>query len=159
MTKGEKLEQELTEVLSGQPWYGSAIYDVLGKITFDSAYEKPSPAAHNVAEILLHLLSWTEEVMDRMNGMTASVPSSGDWPPTGAPDEKKWADWIEDIKLANVNLVKIIRDFPEAQWDERIDDERGTEPVTTYEEMIYGFIQHQIYHTGQIAILVKIINR
>jgi uncharacterized damage-inducible protein DinB len=155
MTTGEKLEKELTNVLSGHPWYGSPIYNILGKITFESAYEKPSPAAHNVAEILLHVLSWTEEVMDRMNGMTASVPSSGDWPPTGAPDEKKWADWIEDIKLANVNLIKIIRDFPEEQWDELIDDQRGSEPVTTYSEMIYGFIQHQIYHTGQIALLVK----
>ena len=111
-----------------------------------------------MAEILLHMLSWTEEVMDRLNGMTASVPSSGDWPPTGAPHEQKWADWIEDIKLANVNLIKTIRDLPEAQWDEKIDDQRGTEPVTTYKELIYGFIQHQIYHTGQIAILVKIVN-
>ncbi|MES2279626.1 MAG: DinB family protein [Bacteroidota bacterium] len=134
------------------------MYDIFGRITFESAYEKPSPAAHNVAEILLHMLSWTEEVMDRMNGMTASVPSSGDWPPTGAPHEQKWADWIEDIKLANVNLVKIISDFPEEQWDEKIDDKRGYEHVDTYKELVRGFIQHQIYHAGQIAILVKMVN-
>jgi uncharacterized damage-inducible protein DinB len=158
MKTGEKLAAALTNVLSGQPWYGSPVYNILGKVTFDSAYEKPSPAAHNVAEIILHMLSWTEEVMDRMNGMTASIPSSGDWPDPGAPDEQKWQLYIDDLKLANVNLVKIIQDFPEEQWAELIDDQRGKEPVATYEEMIYGFIQHQIYHAAQIAILVKIIN-
>jgi uncharacterized damage-inducible protein DinB len=65
---------------------------------------------------------------------------------------------IEDIKLANVNLIKIIRDFTENQWDEKIDDKRGDEPVSTYKELVYGFIQHQVYHAGQIALLVKIIN-
>jgi uncharacterized damage-inducible protein DinB len=158
MTTGEKIIEDFEEVLSGQPWYGSPIYNILGKITFDSAYEKPSPAAHNVAEILLHMLSWTEEVMDRMNGMTAGVPSSGDWPDPGAPDEEKWKLYIDDLKLAGVNLIRMVRDFPAEQWDEKIDDKRGDEPVATYKEMIYGFIQHQIYHTGQIAILVKMIN-
>lgn len=155
MKTGEKLQQELEKVLLGQPWYGSPIYNILSKITFESAYEKPLPAAHNVAEILLHMLSWTEEVMDRLNGMTAGTPSSGDWPDPGAPDEQKWKMWIDDLKLANVNLSKIIRDFPEEQWTNLIDDKRGNEPVTTYEELVYGFIQHQIYHAGQIALLVK----
>lgn len=158
MKTGEKLIQELEKVLSGQPWYGPSVYEILGRITFDSAYEKPSHAAHNVAEILLHMLSWTEEIMDRLNGMTAGTPSSGDWPPVGAPDEKKWQMWIDDLKLVNVNLVKVIRDLPEDQWAELIDDKRGDEPVTTHEELVYGFIQHQIYHAGQIAILVKIVN-
>ena len=157
MKTGEKLVKEFEDILSGGPWYGDAIYKILDRITFDSAYEKPIPAAHNVAEILLHMLSWTEEVMDRMNGMTASTPSSGDWPDPGAPDEQKWQLWVEDLKLVNVNLIKIIRDFPDEQWDDKIDDKRGYEP-TTYEELIHGFFQHQIYHAGQIALLVKMVN-
>ena len=157
MKTGEKLVKEFEDILSGGPWYGDPIYKILDRITFDSAYEKPIPAAHNVAEILLHMLSWTEEVMDRMNGMTASTPSSGDWPDPGAPDEQKWQLWVEDLKLVNVNLIKIIRDFPDEQWDDKIDDKRGYEP-TTYEELIHGFFQHQIYHAGQIALLVKMVN-
>jgi len=157
MNTGEKLIQEFEEILSGEPWYGDPIYKILDRVTFDSAYEKPIPTAHNVAEILLHMLSWTEEVMDRMNGMTASTPSSGDWPEPDAPDEQKWQLWIEDIKLVNVNLIKIMRDFPEEQWNDKIDDKRGGEP-TSYEALIHGFFHHQIYHAGQIALLVKMVN-
>jgi uncharacterized damage-inducible protein DinB len=157
MTTSEKLQQELEKTFSGQPWYGSPIYDILSKVTFESAYEKPSGAAHNIAGIILHMLSWTEEVIDRLNEKPASLPLSGNWPETGAPDEQKWKTWIDDLKLVNVNLVKTIRDFPEDKWDEPTIDERANEPVTTYKELVYGFIQHQIYHAGQIALLNRII--
>ena len=157
MNTAEQLEQELQKVLSGEPWYGLPIYSILDQVTFESAYEKPASSAHNIAEIVLHMFSWTEEVMDRLNEKPAGLPLSGNWPEPGAPDEQKWQLWIADLKLVNVNLVKVIREFPEDRWDEPIIDERGDEPVTTYKELIYGFIQHQIYHAGQIALLNQII--
>ncbi|WP_179416020.1 DinB family protein [Mucilaginibacter sp. E4BP6] len=158
MTTSEKLQQELEKVLSGRPWYGKGIYDTLAKVSFEAAYEKPPGSVHNIAEIVLHMVAWTEEVMDRMNGMTAGVPSSGDWPEIGKPDEQKWQNYVDDLKLVNVNLIGIIQKFPEEQWDEPIDDQRGDRPVVTYEALINGLIQHHIYHAGQIALLNRIIN-
>jgi uncharacterized damage-inducible protein DinB len=158
MTTSEKLQQELEKVLSGRPWYGTGIYDTIAKVSFEAAYEKPPGAVHNIAEIVLHMVAWTEEVMDRMNGMTAGVPTSGDWPETGKPEEQKWQNYVDDLKLVNVNLIRIIQDFPDEQWDEPIDDQRGDRPVVTYEALINGLIQHHIYHAGQIALLNRIIN-
>jgi len=158
MTTSEKLQQELEKVLSGRPWYGTGIYDTLAKVSFEAAYEKPPGSVHNIAEIVLHMVAWTEEVMDRMNGMTAGVPSSGDWPETGKPDEQKWQNYVDDLKLVNVNLIGIIQNFPDEQWGEPIDDQRGDRPVVTYEALINGLIQHHIYHAGQIALLNRIIN-
>ena len=158
MTTSEKLIHELTKVLSERPWYGSSVYDILEPITFEAAYEKPPGSVHNIAEIVMHMVAWTEEVMDRMNGMTASIPTSGDWPETGAPNEQKWQNYVEDLKLVNVNLIGIIQNFPEEQWSEPINDERGDRPVVTYEDLILGLIQHHIYHSGQIALLNRIVN-
>jgi uncharacterized damage-inducible protein DinB len=150
------LTKELEKALSGQPWYGEPIYTILDKVTFEMAYERQGHA-HTIAEIVLHMFSWTEEVIDRMNEKPASLPVSGNWPHPGELDENKWGLWLADFKLVNVNLAKTIQDFPEEKWDEPIIDERNTEPVTTYKELIYGFIQHQIYHAGQIALLTRII--
>jgi len=158
MTTSEKLQQELEKVLSGRPWYGTGIYATIAKISFEAAYEKPPGSVHNIAEIVLHMVAWTEEVMDRMNGMTAGVPTSGDWPETGKPDEQKWQNYVDDLKLVNVNLIGIIQNFPDEQWGEPIDDQRGDRPVVTYEALINGLIQHHIYHAGQIALLNRIIN-
>ena len=153
MNLSEQIKYDLEQVLSGQPWYGSAIYTILDKVNFEAAYEKPLSSAHTIAEIVLHMLSWTEEVMDRMNGMAAQLPSSGDWPDPGKPDENKWQTYISDLKLVHVNLLGVIQKFPQTQWDELINDARDNESVITYKELIYGFIQHQVYHAGQIALL------
>ena len=160
MTTPEKLTTQLTQILSGAPWYGNNVYDILSQISFEAAYEKPSGAIHNIAEIVLHMVAWTEEVMDRMNGMTAGIPTSGDWPETGAPDEQKWQNYVDDLKLVNVNLLGVIQNFPVEEWDDPINDERNRELGTgvSYEALIEGLIQHHVYHSGQIAILNRIIN-
>lgn len=152
----ERLQQTLTNVLSGNAWYGPNVYTLLGQVTFEAAYEKPPGSAHNIAEIVLHMVAWTEEVMDRMNGLTAGLPSSGDWPDPGAPDEQKWQNYVDDLKLVNVNLQGIIQQFPAEQWDENILDERDPQTAVTYAELIEGLIQHHVYHSGQIALLMRI---
>jgi uncharacterized damage-inducible protein DinB len=156
MTTNEKLTLELTKVLSGHPWYGPPVYDILDRVTFESAYERAGHA-HTIAELILHMVSWTEEVMDRLNEKPASLPVSGDWPHPGDPDEHKWKIWIDDLKLVNVNLVKTIQDFPEDKWAEPMLSEPDDEPAVTYEELVYGLIQHHVYYAGQIALLVRAI--
>jgi uncharacterized damage-inducible protein DinB len=160
MTTSEKLRQELQNVLSGNPWYGDGVYTILEKVSFEAAFEKPDHAAHNIAEIVLHMLAWTEEVLDRMNGKDAGLPLSGDWPPTGKPDEQKWQNYVNDLKLVNVNLLGLIQNFPQEQWNELINSGKNRElgSGVMYEEMVSGLIQHHIYHAGQIAVLNRIIN-
>ncbi len=73
------------------------------------------------------MLAWTEEVMDRMNGNGRKPALSGDWPPIGNPDEQKWQNYVNDLKLVNVNLLGLIQNFPEEQWNELINSERNRE--------------------------------
>ncbi len=157
-TISTKLQTELNKVLALRPWYGSSVYVMLEQVTFEAAYERPPGSVHNIAEIVLHMLSWTEEVIDRMNEKPAGLPLSGNWPETGAPDEKKWKLWIEDLKRVNVNLMKAIDDFPEEKWQEPIIDTRGDRPIVNYEDLVRGLIQHHVYHSGQIALLNRIVN-
>jgi uncharacterized damage-inducible protein DinB len=158
MSISDKLSRQLENVLSGDPWYGSSVYDIVDNISFEAAYEKPPGSVHNIAEIVLHMIAWTEEVMDRMNGLPSGIPTSGDWPETGSPDEQKWQNYVDDLKLVNVNLIGAIQNLPEEQWNEPTKDERNRELGTgvSYEELINGLIQHHIYHSGQIAILNRI---
>jgi len=159
MSTSEKLSTQLQKILAGDAWYGSPVYTIIEGISFEAAYEKPQNSVHNIAEIVLHMIAWTEEVMDRMNGLPSGVPTSDDWPPTGAPDEQKWQNYVEDLKLVNVNLIGIIQNFPQEQWNETTVDERNRELGTgvTFEELINGLIQHHIYHSGQIALLNRIL--
>ena len=157
MTISEKLQNELTAVLSGEPWYGLPVYTIIEQVSFESAYEKPPGGVHTIAELVLHMISWTEEAIDRMNGKAASLPSSGDWPETGQPDEQKWQNYVNDFKLVNVNLLGLIANFPEESWAQS-NGETNVERsgAENYKGLIQGLIQHHIYHAGQIALLNRI---
>ena len=158
MTISEEITQNLERVLSGDAWYGSPVYTIIEQVSFEAAYEKPPGSVHNIAEIVLHMLAWTEEVMDRMNGLNAQIPSSGDWPDPGAPDERKWQNYYNDLKLVTVNLLGVIQNFPEGEWNDKINDTCPNEPVNTYKELIEGFIQHEVYHAGQISLLNRMLS-
>ena len=158
MTTSEKLQSELQTVLSGNPWYGNNVYSIIEQVSFEAAFEKTPGAAHSIAEIVLHMLSWTEEVLDRLNGLTSSIPTSGDWPLIGTPDEQKWQNYVNDLKLVNVNLLAAIRNFPEEKWQEPTSDQADLDEGSgwSYEENVNGLIQHHVYHAAQIALLNRI---
>jgi uncharacterized damage-inducible protein DinB len=158
MMIAEQLSKDLTEVLQGTPWYGPSVYSIIDEVSFEAAFEKPPGSIHNIAGIVLHTISWTEEVIDRMNGLPSQVPSSGDWPDPGTPDEQKWQNYVSDLKLVNVNLLGIIQHFPEEQWSEQVAGTIENDPGTTFETLVKGLIQHHIYHSGQVSILNRIIN-
>ncbi|QQL48568.1 DinB family protein [Mucilaginibacter ginkgonis] len=157
MTTGEILNNKLQTVLSGQPWYGRPLTDILNDVTFEAAFERAPGGIHTIAEILLHIISWQEEIIDRLNEQPAGTPTSGDWPETGDPSEEKWTRWKDDLKLVNVNLSGIILNFPQDKWNQPIIDTRETEPIVTYAELIDGAIQHLVYHSAQIALLTKLL--
>ena len=156
MTKSEKLKSDLERVLEGEAWYGLPVYTIIGQVGFEAAYEKPPGSVHNIAGIVLHMLAWTEELLDRLNGMSAGIPSSGDWPDPGKPDEQKWQNYVNDLKLVNVNLLGIIRNFPEEEWNDLVKGSIENDPGTTFEALVKGLIQHHIYHSGQVSILNRI---
>lgn len=158
MNTSTQLQAELKNVLWGQPWYGNSVYVTLTGINFESALKRPPGGVHTIAEIVLHMISWTEEVIDRINEKPASLPLGGDWPDPGDFDELKWNLYLDDLKLVNNNLLRAIQDFPEEKWQEQIIDERNEEPVVAYAEMVRGLIQHHIYHQGQIGLLVRVVS-
>jgi hypothetical protein len=160
MSTSEYLNKDLTAVLSGDPWYGNNVYNIIDAVTFETAFEKPPGSIHNIAGVVLHMISWTEEVIDRLNGLTAQLPSSGDWPDPGVPDEQKWQNYVSNLKLVNVNLLGLIQNFPEEEWQLPYKDERDRELGTgvNFEELVKGLIQHHIYHSGQVALLTRILS-
>jgi uncharacterized damage-inducible protein DinB len=160
MDKSAKLQTQLETILYGQAWYGTPIYTILESIAFETAYEKPAGASHTIAEILMHMLAWTEEAVSRMQDKPASTPYRGDWPETSVADEEKWLQLISFFKLANVELTQLISAFPPEKWTEAVNDDRGTYTgyPATHEALIVGLIQHHVYHAGQISLLNKIVN-
>ena len=149
----QKLIHELDNTLSGQPWYGSPVLKLIEKVNPENAHTR-SCGPHSSADILLHMIAWTEETNDRLKGKYASDPARGDWPD---PAHHTWIELNGLFVLCNKHLKDTVVKMDGAAFSQIVNDDRedGLAERITYEELIRGIIQHHVYHSAQIALLNK----
>ena len=130
-------------------WYGPSLAEILAEISPELATTPPVPGAHSVAELLQHLLLWNE----RTRNTSDSHPMPR-WEP-----EKEWAEppipWNELVTRWNQSrdlLEEKIRNLP-------IEDLARQVPGRNYpyETLFHGTVQHTIYHSGQIAMVLSML--
>jgi len=157
MTRSEKLSVELYNSVFGDPWHGTCLKDILENISFEQANKRSIPPAHNIIELTLHLDAWTEEVLSRFNGNISTEPSMGDWPNPKDNTEEYWQAVKQKLFADTNKLIAVIKKFPEDRLDEINGGERNAQLGTgfSFEGLIIGLVQHNAYHSGQIALLKK----
>ena len=130
-------------------WYGPSLAELLAKIPADLATTPPVPGSHSIAELLQHLLLWNERV--RNTSESHPMPR---WQP-----EQEWAEpaipWSELVPRWNQSrdlLEEKIRNFP-------MEDLARQVPGRTYpyEALLHGIVEHAIYHSGQIAMVLSML--
>ena len=85
-----RLAEQLRLVLDGAPWLGPSLMDLLGDVTAEEATARPVPAAHTIAELAGHLLTWAATARVRLSGVAAEPTPEEDWPPLHALDAAAW---------------------------------------------------------------------
>jgi uncharacterized damage-inducible protein DinB len=130
-------------------WYGPSLAELLAQISPELATTAAVPGSHSISELLQHLLLWNERV--RNTSDSNSLPR---WQP-----EKEWAEppipWNELVSrwsLSRELLEEKIRNFP-------IEDLAKQVPGRDYpyETMLHGIVEHAIYHSGQIAMVLSML--
>jgi uncharacterized damage-inducible protein DinB len=158
MTERDRLIDQLEREIHGEPWHGPSLTNILEGLTAEQAARKPSPDAHSIWEIVLHMTGWKREVARRARGNRAADPAEGDWPAIGEVSEARWRDARDDHFRAQRELVDLVRALSEAHLDTKVkgDTEAYIGAGITVQATLYGILQHDVYHAGQIAILKKI---
>lgn len=148
------LEPILTQLAAshdGDPWYGSPRMRFIEDLTPAQAAARPVEGAHSIWETVLHLTSWTEEVLRRVDGATPAVPEAGDWPPVGKPTAAAWRAAQDRLGKAHAALVARARTLTPAEAA------RAVGNGVTVAEMLVGLAQHDAYHAGQVALLHRLV--
>jgi uncharacterized damage-inducible protein DinB len=127
-------------------WYGPSLAEMLAEVSPELAVTPPRPGAHTVSALLQHLLLWNERIRNTAEGNP--LPP---WQP-----EKEWAEppipWNDLLARWNTSrdlLEAIIRNFPAADLAKQV---KGRD--YPYKTMLNGIVQHTIYHSGQIAMVL-----
>jgi uncharacterized damage-inducible protein DinB len=130
-------------------WYGPSLAEMLPEISPELATRPPFPGAHSISALLQHLLLWNERIRN-----TSDSDPMPRWQP-----EKEWAEppipWNELVTRWNQSrdlLEEKIRNFP-------IEDLARQVPGRSYpyETMLHGIVQQAIYHSGQIAMILRML--
>ena len=159
MLTAEQLESVLRKAAEGDAWFGSNTTDLLAGVTARQAATRPSQSIHSIWEIVLHMTAWASEVERRLGGTSPQVPAEGDWPKIADTSEGAWMATVEAYRATNRRLGTRIREFGEARWGEVVGEERVPELGTgvSWTEMVLGVLQHNVYHTGQIGLVRKLV--
>ena len=152
-----RIVDQLEREYAGDPWHGSPLSQILDGVTHQQAARKPIASGHSIWELVLHIAAWKNEVRNRLSGAPAGEPEDGDWPTVTEESERGWQDARERLELAHRLLVSAVRALPETKLFEPTNDTRNRETGTgvTYYELLHGVVQHDVYHSGQIAVLKK----
>src|SRR5690606_41884182 len=97
----DRLLDSLRRAHDGTPWHGPSRADVLADITAAEAAWRPAADAHTIWELVLHMRSWTLEVLRRSEGAVPAEPVDGDWPAMPAtPGDRAWRETLESPEAA-----------------------------------------------------------
>ncbi|MBL8196640.1 MAG: DinB family protein [Blastocatellia bacterium] len=141
---------ELQSLYYGNAFHGPALKEILEGINATQALAKPIPNAHNIWELVLHILGWNKVFLLGLEGKILDVPEDGDFPIINDTSQQAWQKTLVQLKENIDEMLEKISKLSEAHLGVNI-------PGKDYNLrfVIGGIFNHIVYHSGQIALLKK----
>ncbi|MGE5345793.1 MAG: DinB family protein [Acidithiobacillales bacterium] len=144
----------LDEAFNKTGWHGPNLFGSVRRLSPEEASWRPSPERHSVQELVLHCAYWKYVVRRKLTGeKRGSFPLKGsNWFPRERPEAL--GAWSADRKLLfgeHRKLRAVVEGFPSRQLQKRPGKSRHT-----FLRLIAGIAAHDLYHTGQIRLLLKL---
>jgi uncharacterized damage-inducible protein DinB len=152
-----RILDQLEREHSGDAWHGTPLRQLLADVGFEQAAARPAPGMHTIWEIVLHMTAWKNEVRRRLGGAPSGTPTEGDWPVPAPPGARAWRAAVDALEEAQRALAAVVANIPDTQLHVPTNDtrDRATGGGVSYYVLLHGIIQHDVYHSGQIALLKK----
>ncbi len=130
-------------------WYGPTLAELLAGISPELAIKAPLPEAHSIAALLQHLLLWNERIRNTSDSnLMPRWDAEREWAEPPVP----WNDLVIRWNQSRDLLEEKIRSFPAADLTKQVAGRSYP-----YETMFDGIVQHAIYHSGQIAMVLSML--
>src|SRR5262249_19123109 len=108
-------------------------------------------SAHTIWEIALHIAAYEQVVRRRIEGEPiGELSHAEEWPAVTDTSPAAWRRELEAFAEEHRRLREARASFP----DSRLPDPVPGRDYPFY-IMLYGVIQHDLYHAGQIALLMR----
>lgn len=150
MNESQRIAEQARKMFAGDAWHGPAVLEVLADVDAELAALHPIAGAHSIWEFVQHLVATQAILLRRIGGESAGLDAAAFWPPVATISAAAWAETLETLNQQAAALRQAIAAFPEDRLDQRLTAE-GSSAYNNF----HGYVQHNAYHAGQIALLKK----
>ncbi|MCF6132172.1 DinB family protein [Flavobacterium wongokense] len=152
MTEQQRISSLFEKLYHGDPWIDINIVSTLSSLTAGEASKRVLPNCNTIWEITNHLISWRQNVLQRVHGNTLKTPSHNYFVEVKDTTEEAWTEVLKKLEETQSHWLHFLKNV-------KIEDFEKQYPVNnmTYYEHIQGIIQHDAYHLGQIVLLSKLL--
>jgi uncharacterized damage-inducible protein DinB len=145
---------QLQQAYYGGNWLDEDMEKKLKLVNEENAWIKPMGFIHSIAEVVSHILEWRKELIERLEfGRHPKLvdDSPNNWIANGVLKKNGWSFLKKQLDDSQQNLIALLEkkddSFLESNWSRNL----------TYEWLLAGLVEHDVYHLGQIGLIYKMI--
>lgn len=151
---------QFEEIQYGYPWVGSSFTSKLADVDEDLVFERPLENLHSVAEIISHLTFWRREALLKIKtGQGSKMDDDPEnWLPNDILQLKGWDHIKKEYDDTLSELIALLEDKEDVFLSQMYydTDYKGYYP---YSFLINGMLHHDVYHLGQLGIVIKLLEK
>src|SRR5688572_11519785 len=98
MKETERIVQLFEDLYNGNPWIDVTIHATLEKISAGQAANKVSPNWNSIWQIVNHLISWRETVLQRLHGQLMPSPPNNYFDNVIDSSEDAWSATLKRLE-------------------------------------------------------------
>jgi uncharacterized damage-inducible protein DinB len=135
-------------------WFGDTYMEKLADVTEKEAFTPPMKGVHTIAELVAHVIYWRSPIIKKLKGekdYAASTDSPENWPSLEKLKSKGWKSLLNDFAESQKQLVAVLKNAKPAFFQEEY------APGSSWDYVVDGIVQHDVYHLGQLGLVKKII--
>ncbi|MCE7056759.1 DinB family protein [Algoriphagus sp. AGSA1] len=154
----EYIIQQLLELQNGKLWMGDNFQRKTDSITEQQAFTKPSLTLHSVAEIVAHLTAWSDDLILKIRDGTGKLQDNDDrnWPDNDILKKLGWNEIRRKYQDSISQVIVLLKEKDDSFLTEKYYDQ-DFKTEFDYSFVINGILQHNIYHLGQMGIIIKLV--
>ncbi len=150
----QSIIRNLQNTLSGEPWFGRAVYPILEEVDGSKVYIRPNNSEHSLIELLYHMITWADFTLkrienDKINDLSGAAEL--DWREIN-PKVHTWKKGLAEFKAIHKKIVMLLKKKDDPFLKEKVDYRKYN-----FRFLLNGLIQHNIYHLGQVAYVKKLL--
>ena len=146
--------RNFSEIYDGDPWLGESFMEKLKDVTEKEAFTPPITGVHSIAELVAHVIYWRSPIIKKLKGeknYVGLMDSPENWPSIDSLKSKGWKKLLDEFSESQKELLaslkKVNADFLQEEY----------KPGVTWDQLIEGVVQHDVYHLGQLGLVKKMI--